>query len=88
MNPVSFSSLNDLRGKRVVYQRSVKMLEVVLEPYESSCNIVTVGSSLEALAMVLEGKADVAMAVSFENFLIGKHGRCLLFKEQFQNLDR
>ena len=54
-------------------QELVELLEVALEPYKNNCSLVTVNSTLEAFALVLEGKADAAMGVSFENFLIGKH---------------
>jgi ABC-type amino acid transport substrate-binding protein len=71
--PFTVDNFSELKGKRIAYQRSVKMLDVALEPYKGGCDIITVKSTLEALALVLEGKIDAAVGVSFENYLIVKH---------------
>ncbi|MET0012794.1 MAG: transporter substrate-binding domain-containing protein [Sedimenticola sp.] len=65
--------LDDLQGKRIAYQREVKMLEVVLNEYQDSSELIPVNSTLEAIGLVLAGKADIAFAVNFENYLVAKH---------------
>ncbi|MET0081455.1 MAG: transporter substrate-binding domain-containing protein [Sedimenticola sp.] len=65
--------LDDLQGKRIAYQREVKMLEVVLNEYQNSSELIPVNSTLEAIGLVLAGKADIAFAVNFENYLVAKH---------------
>ncbi|MES9900676.1 MAG: transporter substrate-binding domain-containing protein [Sedimenticola sp.] len=65
--------LDDLKGKRVAYQQEVKMLEVVLNEYQNSSEIIPVNSTLEAVGLVLENKADIAFGVSFESYLLAKH---------------
>jgi hypothetical protein len=48
--PFVIESLNDLAGKRISYQQEVKMLEVVLEQYRDTSDILAVGNTGELIA--------------------------------------
>ena len=72
-SPMTFNSMDDLIGKRVAYHKEVKMLEIRLKEYEDKCQIIPAKSTLESIKLLLEGKVDLVMAISFENYQIAKH---------------
>lgn len=70
---VKVKKLDDIVGKKIAYQKGVKANENILNLYKGKCSVIPVTSTLEALKLVLENKADLAMGLSFENYLISKH---------------
>ena len=69
----AISNLDDIKGKRIAYMRESKMLEKVFEPYGDNIELIAVNSTLKAIGLVMEGKADVAFGISFENYQVVKH---------------
>ena len=72
--PFTIDSLDDLVGKKIAYQNSVKMLEMRLLEYKDKCELITTNGTLQAYKLLLEEKVDAVMAINFENYLAVKHG--------------
>ena len=66
------NSLNDLRGKRVVYMKKIKFIENILASFGKDIKAIEVDSFISALGFVLEGKADVALGMNFNTFLMNQ----------------
>ncbi len=69
----SINSLDDLKGKKIAYQNEVKLLEVALDKNRKTSELIAVNSTLAAIGMVLEGKADIAFALNSENYMLTKY---------------
>jgi ABC-type amino acid transport substrate-binding protein len=70
--PFEINSEEDLIGKRVAVLKGIYVIEQVLAPYKGKLDIIPADSAQEMMALVLEGRADVAYGLSYHNFLIGK----------------
>ncbi|THB77290.1 MAG: response regulator [Desulfobacteraceae bacterium] len=71
--PFQINDLNDIKGKRVAHMRAVKFLEDLIAPIKNDLTIIEVDSPLDAMAMVLEGKADIALGLNFDNYLLSQN---------------
>lgn len=71
---VSAESFDDLRGKRVVYQQGVALFRQILAPYDGEFTPIETIKSVDAMRMVLEGRADVMVGFGAESYQIAKYG--------------
>lgn len=62
------NQIEDLKGKRVVHLKGVKLLENVLAPIADEIDIITPERLIEAMTMVLEGKADVVLGINYDMY--------------------
>ncbi|MGL1934300.1 MAG: transporter substrate-binding domain-containing protein [Fibrobacterales bacterium] len=72
--PFKIGDFNDLKNLRVTIPRSHKMLNEILKPHEASIKIEKVNTTFDALTLVSEGKADAAVGVSTDDYIINKYG--------------
>jgi PAS domain S-box-containing protein len=72
--PFTINNINDLKGKRVAYLRAVKFIENILAPLGNETTAIAADSFVAALTMVLEGKADVALGINFNTYLLHQSG--------------
>jgi PAS domain S-box-containing protein len=68
--PFTINSIDDLKGKRVAYHRAVKFVENILAPLGNQTTPMAADSFVAALTMVLEGKADVALGMNFDTYIL------------------
>jgi ABC-type amino acid transport substrate-binding protein len=68
--PFKINSLDDLKGKRVTHLRAVKFIENILVSLGSETTALATDSFINALTMVLEGKADVALGMNFDTYIL------------------
>jgi ABC-type amino acid transport substrate-binding protein len=68
--PFTINSFDDLKGKRVAYHRAVKFVENILAPLGNQTTPMAADSFVAALTMVLEGKADVALGMNFDTYIL------------------
>jgi len=73
LSDTPIQGVNDLRDKNVVILKGNYAAEEILKPYQKESNIIKVANSLEALQMVYQGKADVMIGLSSDNYLISKY---------------
>jgi PAS domain S-box-containing protein len=66
------ANLDDLKGKCVAYLRAVKFVENILAPLGSETTAIPTDSFIDALTLVLEGKADVALGMNFDTYFLNK----------------
>lgn len=71
--PLEINSIEDLIGKRVAVLKGLYIAEQALVPYKDKIDIIQTETSLESLQLVFSGKADVALGLNYNNYLIGKH---------------
>lgn len=69
---VTITSIEDLQGKRVAYMRKVKFVENILNRFGNTITVVKCNSVIDAMKMVLEGKADVVLGMNFDTYLISQ----------------
>lgn len=67
------NSLADIKGKTIMYQKEVKLIEKALEPYADSCEVIAVNTLTDALLAVLDGRADLAMGLRSNTYLAAKN---------------
>ena len=72
--PFQVNNIDDLKGKRVAYLRAVKFIENILATMGSETIAIAADSFIAALTMVLEGKADVALGINFNTYLLHRSG--------------
>ena len=70
--PFTINRLDDLKGKRVAYHRSVKFVENILAPLRDQTTPIAADTFVAALTMVLEGKADVVLGMNFDTYILHK----------------
>jgi two-component system sensor histidine kinase EvgS len=70
----TISSMDDLRGKRVAYLKAVKFIEDILAPLKNETTAIGAESFITALTMVIEGKADVALGINWNTYLLNQSG--------------
>ncbi len=70
--PFTINSLDDLKGKRVAHMRGVKFIEDILAPLVNETTVIETDSFMGALTLVLEGKADVALGMNFDTYLLNQ----------------
>ncbi len=68
--PFAVTSLDDLKAKQVAYLRAVKFVENILAPLGSQTTAIPADSFIDALTLVLEGKADVALGMNFDTYIL------------------
>jgi len=68
--PFTINSIKDLKGKRIAYLRAVKFIENILTPLKSDITAIKTENFVDALTMVLEGKADIALGMNFDTYLL------------------
>lgn len=71
---VSFQidSLDDLKGKRVAYMGSVKLFENIISSLGDEAAIFGTDTFLDAVGMVIEGKADVALGMNLDTYILSQ----------------
>ena len=70
----TIKSLDDLRGKSVAIMNKAKVMESILEPYESDVDISRYPDNRTPLQMVFDGKVDLAFGLSIHAYYIHKYG--------------
>ena len=70
----TIKSLDDLRGKSVAIMDKAKVMESILEPYESDVDISRYPDNQTPLQMVFDGKVDLAFGLSIHAYYINKYG--------------
>jgi len=71
--PFEINSLNDLKGKKIAVLKGRYISKKVLKPYIEEIDVIETNTPLASLKMVIEGKADAAFLLQYQNFLIGQH---------------
>ena len=70
----TIKSFDDLRGKSVAIMNKAKVMESILEPYESDVDISRYPDNRTPLQMVFDGKVDLAFGLSIHAYYIHKYG--------------
>ncbi|MEW8000910.1 MAG: ABC transporter substrate binding protein [Candidatus Thiodiazotropha endolucinida] len=70
--PFEINSEADLIGKRIAVLKGVYVIERALATYKEKLEVIETDSVQEMMALVLQGKADVAYGLSYHNYHIAK----------------
>jgi len=70
--PFTIDSLADLEGKRVVHVRGIKFIEEIIVKFGVGKTAIETDNFITALSMVFEGKADVALGMNFDTYILNK----------------
>jgi signal transduction histidine kinase/CheY-like chemotaxis protein len=73
--PFLISRMKDLRGKRVAYVGSLKVLEAALdrEQLQGQVELMPVATVLDGMQLVMNGKADVYLGFNFHDYIVKKY---------------
>ena len=70
--PFAIKSIDDLKGKRVAYMRGVELVENTLDSMGNRTTTIASDSIMDAMIMVLEGKADVVLGMNYDTYLLSQ----------------
>ncbi|MDF7809056.1 transporter substrate-binding domain-containing protein [Pontiellaceae bacterium B12219] len=70
---VQIKSLEDMHGKRVIYDRGAQLISNILMEHKEGVTILEASSAQEAMRSVLEGRADLYFGYSFSTYQISKY---------------
>jgi signal transduction histidine kinase/ABC-type amino acid transport substrate-binding protein/CheY-like chemotaxis protein len=70
---MQIQSLEDMHGKRVIYDRGSQLISNVLKEHKKDVTILEASSVKEAMRSVLEGRADLYFGYSFSTYQISKY---------------
>jgi ABC-type amino acid transport substrate-binding protein len=66
-------SFKDLEGRTISHVKGFKFAEILLKPFQEKIKVIETRSTFEAIKLVLEGKADAAVGLNIDNYLIARH---------------
>jgi len=72
-DPNEIKSFKDLEGRTVSYVKGFKFAEILLKPFQDKIKVIETQSTLEAMKLVLEGKAGAVVGLNMDNYLIARH---------------
>ena len=71
--PFVLNNIEDLRGKTISAQTDFFYIKDILDPIKDEVTIIKADSNIDALKLVFEGKADIALANSINNYVINEY---------------
>ena len=69
----NIQSLSDTHGKRIAYVKETRLITDILNQHADQVSTLETDSILEAFKLVLEGKADLAFGLSFNEYQISQY---------------